>query len=224
MTRTRALLVAAVAGGLLYLAGAIALGSAPGIDDGPDQVAGFLADHADGVRTYAWTAALGTLAIAVFAGIVAGLLTSPSREVFLIGAAAFVVENAIQAWLWGAMALRPEATDAGTLRTLLDVAIFWGPVLTGATTTMIGAVTVLGLRSRPLIPGWLTVLGVVAFLEQAIETITVFGTGGFIAPGGAMNLDLGAGLTLIWLIALTVWAVAGGDATRTRGEPAPAPS
>jgi hypothetical protein len=34
----------------------------------------------------------------------------------------------------------------------------------------------------------------------------VFGTHGFIAPGGDMNLLLGAGLTLIWLIGLVVWA------------------
>jgi hypothetical protein len=223
MTRSRVLLLAAIGGALLYLAGAIALGSAPGIDDSSAQVAAFLGDHADGVRTYAWTAALGTLAIAIFAGIVAGLLPSPSREIFLIGAAAFVVENAIQAWLWGAMALRPLTTDPATLRTLLDTAIFWGPVLTGATTTMIGAVTVLGLRSQPLIPRWLTALGAVAFIEQAIETITIFGTGGFIAPGGAMNVELGAGLTLIWLIGLTVWAVRGGDAVPRPGrEPAAA--
>ena len=52
----------------------------------------------------------------------------------------------------------------------------------------------------------LTALGAVAFAEQAIETITVFGTGGFIAPGGDMNLILGAALTLAWLVGLVVWA------------------
>jgi hypothetical protein len=67
---------------------------------------------------------------------------------------------------------------------VLDVASFWGPILTGATMTMIGAVTLLGFGGRPLIPRWLTVLGIVAFAEQAIETITVFGTDGFTAPGG----------------------------------------
>ena len=46
----------------------------------------------------------------------------------------------------------------------------------------------------------------VAFAEQAVETITVFGTHGFTAPGGAMNTVLGAGLTAIWLAGLVVWA------------------
>ena len=46
----------------------------------------------------------------------------------------------------------------------------------------------------------------IAFIEQAIETITVFGTSGFTAPGGAMNLQLGATVTIVWIIALVVWA------------------
>jgi hypothetical protein len=64
---------------------------------------------------------------------------------------------------------------------------------------------VLGLRTRPLIPGCLTGLGVIAFAEQAVETITVFGTHGFTAPGGGMNVLLGAGLTAVWLAGLVVW-------------------
>jgi hypothetical protein len=52
----------------------------------------------------------------------------------------------------------------------------------------------------------LTVLGVIAFVEQAIETITVFGTHGFIAPGGDMNLLLGAALTAVWFGGLVVRA------------------
>jgi len=41
-------------------------------------------------------------------------------------------------------------------------------------------------------------------LEQAIETITVFGKSGFIAPGGDMNVQLGAGLLVVWLVAVGV--------------------
>ena len=135
------------------------------------------------------------LAFAVMAGVIRGLLPSPAGDVFLLGAAAFIVETTIQAWIWAALALHPGTLAPETARSLLDVALFWGPLLTGATCMMIGAVTVLGLRSDPLIPRWLTVLGVIAFTEQAIETITVFGTDGFTAPGGDMNIVLGAGLT-----------------------------
>jgi hypothetical protein len=139
---------------------------------------------------------------------VRGLLPAPHGYVFMLGAAAFVAETAIQAWIWAGLALHPGTLSPGTARTVLDIAIYWGPVLTGATTTMIGAVTVLGFRrGNRFVPSWLTWIGVVAFTEQLIESVTVFGTHGFIEPGGPMNIALGAGLTAIWLGALVIWAV-----------------
>jgi hypothetical protein len=206
MSRSTVLVIAALATGVLYIVGAAALGTPPGVEDSPGDVLTWFADHGDGARMYAWTAALGTLSFAVYAGIVRQLLPNPMGTIFLIGAAAFVVENVIQGWVWAALALHPDTLEPGAARTLLDLASFWGPLLTGATTTMIGAVTVLGFSKPPLIPRWLTILGVIAFVEQLAETVTVFGRSGFIAPGGDMNLVLGAGLTLIWLIGLTVWA------------------
>jgi hypothetical protein len=197
------LVVAAVAAGALYLAGAVALGSPPGVTDAPADVTAWFRDHHGAARFYAWTATFGALGFSVAAGIIRGILPAPSRDVFLLGAAAFVAETSVQAWFWGAAALHPA-----NARAALDVASFWGPLITGATMTMIGAVTVLGLGARPQIPRWLTVLGAIAFAEQAIETITVFGTHGFIAPGGAMNVVLGAGLTVLWLGGLVAWAAA----------------
>ncbi len=216
MTQARALVLAAVAAGILYLVGAIALGSPPDATDSPATVAAWFADHRDAARTDAWTATFGALALAVFAGMVRELLPGPNGNVFLLGAAAFIIETVIAAWIWGGLALHPASLDPATARTVYDVELFWGPVLTGATMTMIGSVTVLGLGADPLIPRWLTVLGAIAFLEQAVETITTFGTSGFIAPGGEMNLVLGAFLTLAWLAGLTVWA-----ARRLGGAPQP---
>ena len=215
MSQSRVLVVAAIVAGGLYLTGAIALGTPPEAADSPGQVLAWFRDHQDAARLYAWTLAAGTLAFAVVAGIVSGLLPTPHREVFLLGSAAFIVETAVQGWTWAGLALHPGTLHASTARTLLDVASFWGPVLTGATTTMIGAVTALGLMKPARIPRWLFAIGVVAFAEQAIETITVFGNDGFTAPGGDMNILLGAGLTAIWLGAMVVWA-----ATRGRGAPA----
>jgi len=220
MSQSRALIFAAVAAGLLYLVGSIALGTPPKATDSPAQVVEWFQAHQDAARTYAWTAAFSGLAFAVFAGIVRGLLPSPVGNIFLLGAAAFIVETTVQAWIWAALALHPGTLAPGTARTILDIANFWAPLLTGADLAMMGAVTVLGFGERPLIPRWLFWLGAIAFVEQAVETITVFGSHGFIAPGGPMNLFLGAGLTLIWLIGLTVWAVRSLSGAPQAAEPA----
>jgi hypothetical protein len=41
-------------------------------------------------------------------------------------------------------------------------------------------------------------------VEQLVETVTVFGRKGFTAPGGPMNLLLGAGLFLIAIVCIGV--------------------
>jgi hypothetical protein len=206
MSQSRILVVAAVTAGVLYLVGSIAIESAPSVTGSPASVIAWFQHHHDAARLYAWTATCGTLAFAVFAAIIRGMLPAPFRDVFLLGAAAFVIESAIHGWLWAGLALHSGSLQPATARLTLDIASYWGAVLNGATTTMIGAVTVLGLTARPLIPRWLTALGVIAFIEQAAETVTVFGTHGFIAPSGPMGALLGAGLTTVWLGGLMIWA------------------
>ena len=223
MTQARVLVAAAVLLGALYLAGAVALGTPPNVTDSPERIAAWFLDNRDAARLYAWTAAFATVAVAILAAIIRGLLPAPHRDVFLLGAAAFVIETAVQAWFWGGIARDPASLDPATVRLGFSVLSFWGPILTGATMAMIGAVTVLGLRAQPAIPRWLTILGAIAFLEQAIETITVFGTSGFTAPGGAMNLRLGALVTLVWIVGLVVWA-AGELRERARPAQDPAPA
>ena len=223
MTQARVLVAAAVLLGALYVAGAVALGTPPHVTDSPERIAQWFLDHRDGARLYAWTATFATVAVAILAAIIRGLLPAPHRDVFLLGAAAFVIETAVQAWFWAGIARDPASLDPATVRLGFSVLSFWGPILTGATMAMIGAVTVLGLRATPAIPRWLTVLGALAFLEQAIETITVFGTSGFTAPGGDMNLRLGALVTLVWIVGLVVWA-AGELRERARPAQDPAPA
>lgn len=75
---------------------------------------------------------------------------------------------------------------------------------------MIAPVTVPAFSRQPTIPRWLGVLGLLAFGEQAIETITIFGSTGFTQPGGAMNMQLGAALTLAWIFAFGFWGGARG--------------
>ena len=133
------------------------------------------------------------------------LLPAPHRDVFFIGAVSYVVAGSVQAWFWGGLALHADGLDPAIARAVLDVAVFFGPVFTGTTITMIAPVTILALRGRAGLPWWLGALGAVAFLEQAVETITIFGSTGFTQPGGAMNIQLGASLTLAWLLSFGIW-------------------
>src|SRR5262249_13341308 len=116
-----------------------------------------------------------------------------------------IATTGVQIWTWAGLALHADRLEPATARTILDVAIFWGPVLTAATVTFMAPVTLLALRGEAGLPRWLGLLGAVSCAEQVIETITIFGESGFTEPGGAMNLQLGAGLVWAWLMAFAVW-------------------
>jgi hypothetical protein len=77
--------------------------------------------------------------------------------------------------------------------------ILWSG-LDRTTTTTIAPVAVLALQ-RAGLPWWLGAWGAVAFAEQAVETIMIFGSTGFTQPGGAMNWQVGGGLTVGWMLA-----------------------
>jgi hypothetical protein len=65
-------------------------------------------------------------------------------------------------------------------------------------------VALLALQGEAGLPRWLGVVAGVAAIEQVVETITIFGRTGFIAPGGPMNLALGAYLTTIAFVCIGV--------------------
>ena len=67
----------------------------------------------------------------------------------------------------------------------------------------------LAFGPSPVIPRWLGWLSIVFFVEQGVETVTVFGTSGFLAPGGTMNIYLGGAIGMAWVIGALVWAVKG---------------
>jgi hypothetical protein len=206
MSQSRTLVVAAIGAGALYLVGAVALGSPPGASDSPARVAAWFSDHRDAARLYAWTATFSTLAFAIVAGVIRGTLSvARSRRLPTGRRRVSLSRRPFRGGSGRPSLCTPGFLQPASERLVLDIASFWGPILTGATTTMIGAVTVLGLRAHPVIPRWLTALGVVALAEQAVETITVFGTRGFTAPGADMNVLLGAALTAVWLAGLVVW-------------------
>jgi hypothetical protein len=201
-----AVLMVAVAGG--------ALGTLPAATEtGVELVAWFRANPR-AIRLGVWAFTVALPAFAVIAALTRARLPAPHRDVFFIGAMVYAASIAIWTWTWGGLALHAERLDPAIARTVLDVALFLGPALTGATTTMMAPVTVLGLRGK-VVPRWLGALGLVALLEQSLETVTIFGSTGFTQPGGAMNMQLGGGLTLAWIVGVGLW----GSRRRSPGSP-----
>ena len=196
-----------IATAAFYVSSFVALGNAvPTVDSSGQDVVQWFTDHGQNARIYAWTSAFISLGLAVFGGQVASLLPKPNRYIFLIGIIGCAVTVQVQGWFWAGMAFRPQELDPAVARTLFDIPTFWGPLINGSMATMALAVAALGFGRSPVIPRWLTGLSVIFMLEQLVETVTVFGQSGFIAPGGAMNVYLGGALGFLWVAGVVHWA------------------
>jgi hypothetical protein len=94
-------------------------------------------------------------AFGAFAALLRPRLPAPWGDLFFFGALAFVIQTAVQVWIWSGLAFRPETLEPETARTLLDVASFWRPVLTAATIMMLGAIVAATLSRRDAaLPRW----------------------------------------------------------------------
>lgn len=208
MNTPRLLLVNILATAAFYVGSFVALGdSFPTIDSTGREIVEWFSTHGANARIYAWTAAFFSFGLVVFGGQVAALLPRPNRYVFLGGVLGCAITAQIQAWFWAGLAFHPRELDPAVARTLFDIPTFWGPLVNGSTMTMAAAVAALGFGGSPSIPRWLTWLSVVFFLEQAIETVTVFGRAGFIAPGGTMNVYLGGAIGFLWVGGVVRWGL-----------------
>lgn len=208
MKRARMVLLVSGIGWIVFYSGSFtALGSSfPTIESSGQEVVDWFTGNGTNAQIYAWTAAVAALALTVFGGMVTGLLPKPHRYIFFGGILAWVVTGMVQAWFWAGLALHPQGLDPATARTLFDIPQYWGPIINGATMAMAVAFIPLAFGASPRIPSWLGWLSVVFFVEQGVETITVFGESGFIAPGGAMNLYLGGVIGMVWVIGVMVWS------------------
>ena len=208
MKSPQVLLLNILATGVFYVAGFVALGgSVPTIDSTGQEIVAWFTDNGTRARIYAWTGAFVSLGLGIFGGQVAAVLPKPNRYIFFAGVLGFAVTAQVQAWIWAALAFHPEGLDPATARVLFNISAFWGPLVNGSTTTMAIAVAALGIGASPAIPRWLTWLSLIFLLEQAIETVTVFGNTGFMAPGGTMNVYLGGLIGFVWIGGVVRWAM-----------------
>ncbi|MEM8680252.1 MAG: hypothetical protein AAGF97_12965 [Planctomycetota bacterium] len=209
LSSSRFLLCNILATGTLYVAGFVALGgSFPTVASTGEQIIEWFAENGVRARAFAWVAAAYSLGLVIFGGQVSALLPKPHRYIFLGGVLGFAITAQVQGWFWAGLTLEPQSLDPGSARTLFAIPAFWGPLVNGSTTAMAIAVAALGWGSDPSVPKSLAWLSVIFFLEQAIETVTVFGPStGFIAPGGTMNVYLGGAIGMLWIALLVRWAM-----------------
>lgn len=213
MTQSRILLINILLTAAFYVAGFVALGSGfPTIDSSGQEIVQWFSENGTRARIYAWTSAFFSLGLAIFAGQVAALLPRANGYIFFAGVLGYALTAQVQGWFWAGLAFHPQNLDPAAARSIFGITAYWGPLINGSTTAMAAAIAALGLGSRPIIPRWLLWLSSVFFLEQAIETVTVFGSTGFIAPGGTMNVYLGGLIGFVWVGGVVRWAMPRVDA------------
>ena len=214
MSSSRILLLSILATAAFYIGSFVALGSAfPTIDSSGEEIVAWFSANGERARIYAWTAAFVALGLGIFAGQVSALLPKAHGYVFFAGVIGFAITAQVQAWFWAGLAFHPQDLDPATARVLFAIPAYWGPLVNGSTATMAAAFAALGFATSPIIPRWLTWLSVVFCLEQVIETVTVFGETGFLAPGGTMNVYLGGVLGFAWVAGVVHWALRQMDRT-----------
>ncbi|MEM0905721.1 MAG: hypothetical protein AAGJ94_00045 [Pseudomonadota bacterium] len=182
-------------------------GSVPTIESTGADIVDWFTNNGMNAKTYAWASACVSLGLMIFAGQVSALLPPPHRYVFFAGVLGFALTAQVQAWIWAGLAYHPSGLSEGSARVIFAIAAFWGPLVNASTTAMALAVAALGFGEHKMVPAWLAWLSIVFGLEQAIETVTIFGVSGFIAPGGAMNVYLGGLLGLIWTGGVVRWSM-----------------
>lgn len=201
---TRAPLWAALAFVVLLVAGATVVPNPPGVGASGSAVVAFYRDHHDGIALQAWLTMAASVPAAALVALVMARMSTPARYAFLLAAAITVSLLAVGLLLRLGLARHPATLDPATARSLADVEAYWAPLLTFPILTQAAAV-IFAVRAGDF-PRWLAWVSAVLLVEQLVESATVFGNHGFLAPGGTMNSLVGPALYGVWLIALGVAA------------------
>jgi len=211
-------LYAAIAYVVLVCAALFVIPAAPEVSASGTRLVRYFKDHGDGVRVATWFAAWSMVPLVLLIASLRARLAGLARDVMLLGAVGFISATIVWSWINAGLALHPNTLDPRVARTVADVGAYFGPVLTVSIILLIVPLGLAAWRGEGGLSRWFAWITIVFAVEQAIETITVFGKRGFIAPGGAMNFTLGAGLFIVWIVS------AGIAASDTAEVTAPAPA
>ena len=195
-------LLAAVVFVVLLAAGHLLTGARPpDVTASGDQVVAYFRDQGAAIRLSAWLTIIALLPFGVLVAWFRRQVRGAARDVLLLGGAAYVIVQTVWQVLSVAPALHPDQLDPRTARTLLDVAAYVGPMLTAGVILFAAPIAWASMRHDNTAPSWFLWLTVLLVVEQAVETITILGTSGLVAPGGPMNFPLGAVLFVVWVLA-----------------------
>jgi hypothetical protein len=192
-------LLAALAYAVIVFAALTFVPAAPEASASGAKVVRYFQDHGGALRASLWLTTWATVPLVLLMAALRARLTGLGRDVMLIGSAGVVITGVVWSWFSFGLALHPSGLEPQVARTVADVSLFFGPSLTVLILLFIVPVGVAAWRGDGF-PRWLAWVTFVFAVEQSIETITMLGKKGFIAPGGPMNFMLGAGLYLIWLV------------------------
>ena len=198
-------LVAGIVFAVLFTVALLMVPTLPGTDQPASAVVSHLRDHAHALRVQALLLTLGFLALAIVLAYARSRLDGPAGYAFTIGSALIIAEFSVELWFTGGLALHAASLDPVVARTVADLALMFGPILTVAD-VIVAVPIVLGAKAGRF-PRWLGVLAAVFAFEQFVETVTIIGApGAFISPGGPMNMFLGGALFIVFFLALGVSA------------------
>jgi hypothetical protein len=187
----------------LFTCGLLMVHPLPGTDQPAGAVVSYFRDHSGALRLQALLLTLSLLALVIVLAHARSRLEGPAGYAFTIGSALIIAEFSVELWFVGGMALHADKLDPTVARTVADVALMFGPILTVA--DVIVAVPIALAARAGRFPRWIGVLAVVFAAEQFIETVTIIGGPGlFISPGGSMNMFLGGALFIVFFAALGV--------------------
>jgi hypothetical protein len=196
-------LIAGIVFALLFALALLMVPPLPGMDQPGSAVVSHLRDHADLLRLQALLLTLGFLALVIVLSYARNRLDGPAGYAFTIGSALIIAEFSVELWFSSGMALHANTIDPAVARTVTDVALMFGPILTVADVIVAAPIALAAKDGR--FPRWLGVLALVFAVEQFVETVTVIGgPGQFISPGGPMNMLLGGALFIVFFGALGV--------------------
>ena len=194
-------LVAAVSYVVILVIGLFVAPASPGVGASGARLVLFYQAHAGGVRFITWLSAVSLIPLALLLAHLRSRLHGAARDVNLFGAVGLISSTIVWSWFGAGLALHANTLTPNTARALADVSSYFGPILTVSIVLLIAPIGVAAWHRESGLPRWLAWVTLMFAAEQTIETITIFGRHGFIAPGGPMNFELGATLFLIWILA-----------------------